>query len=251
MIEDPLFYAAAIPAVILYGLGKGGFTGFGTLAMPVIALAISPVRGASIMLPILVIQDAVGVVAYRRAWDRRNLAMLVPGACLGIGLGYLFAARVPDAAVALAVGVVSIWFGLGRLLGDRNGERPAVSPKPALGVFWGSVAGFTSTIANAGAPPFQVFVMPQRLPKDIFVGTGIMFLATMNLLKLPVFFALGQFTRENMMTSLVLFPLAVAATWGGLWLVKKVPAERFYTIIYLLMVLIGVKLIWDGAALFG
>ena len=121
MIDDPLFYAAAIPAVILYGPGKGGFTGFGTLAMPIIALAISPVRGASIMLPILVLQDIVGVIAYRRAWDRRNMLMLLPGACLGIGLGYLFAARVPDAAVALAVGVVSIWFGLGRLLIERKG----------------------------------------------------------------------------------------------------------------------------------
>ena len=251
MIDDPIFYAAVIPAVILCGLGKGGFTGAGVLAMPLTALVVSPVKGAAILLPILCIQDLVGVWAYRRAFDRWNLAVMLPGACMGIGLGYLFASRVPDAAIALAVGLVSVWFGASRLVIERKGPvEPTGKPWRIVGVFWGVVSGFTSTIANAGAPPFQVYVLPQRLQKDIFVGTGIMFFAIMNWMKLPVFFALGQFTRENVVTSLGLFPLAVASTFGGLLLVRKVPAERFYRIIYLLLVVVGAKLLWDGSKLF-
>jgi len=251
MIDDPIFYAAIIPAVILCGLGKGGFTGAGVLAMPLTALVMSPVRGASILLPILCLQDLVGVWAYRRTWDRWNLTVMLPGACTGIGLGYLFAARVPDAAISLAVGLISVWFGASRLVIERHGPvAPRHRPPRAAGLFWGVVSGFTSTIANAGAPPFQVFVLPQRLQKDIFVGTGIMFFAIMNWLKLPVFFALGQFTRENVTTSVGLFPLAVASTWGGLHLVRKVPAERFYRVIYLLLVTVGAKLLWDGSKLF-
>jgi uncharacterized protein len=51
-----------------------------------------------------------------------------------------------------------------------------------------------------------------------------------------------------LLTSFVLFPLAIAATWAGVLLVRRVPADPFYRIVYGLMMLIGAKLIWDGAA---
>ena len=227
MITDPVFYAAAIPAVIILGLSKGGFTGFGALAMPIIALVISPIHGASIILPILIVQDVVGVWVYRRNWDRRNMAILFPGACLGAILGYVFAAQVSDAAIAFAVGVIAVTFGARRLLVEKRSEiTPSGKPNIVMGLFWGAVSGFTSMIANAGGPPFQVYVMPQRLQRDIFVGTGILFFAALNWFKLPLFIALGQLTSENLMTSLVLFPLAIASTWAGVVLVRRVPAER-------------------------
>jgi hypothetical protein len=249
MINDPIFYAAVIPAVILCGLGKGGFTGISVLAMPLIALVISPIRGASILLPILIVQDLVGVWAYRRNWDRRNLAILLPGACLGIGLGYVFAARVSDGAIALAVGAISVIFAVRRLIHDwqRRVPSPSRADVPG-GLFWGAVSGFTSMIANAGAPPFQVYVIPQALAKDVFVGTTIVFFAVVNWIKVPVFLALGQFNREGLATSLVLFPLAAASTWAGVLLVRRVSAERFYKIIYLLLLAVGSKLVWDGMA---
>src|SRR5579859_1125746 len=164
MIDDPIFYAALIPAVILCGLGKGGFTGAGVLAMPLTALVISPIKGAAILLPILCLQDLVGVWAYRRAFDRWNLAVMFPGACLGILNGYLFAKQVPDTAIDLAVGVVSVWFGASRLVIERKGPvEPKGKPRRSVGVFWGAVWGFTSTTANAGAPLFQLYVLPKRL----------------------------------------------------------------------------------------
>src|SRR5688572_21172971 len=84
MITDPFFYAAAVPAVILMGLAKGGFSGLGLLALPLMALVVSPVQSAAIMLPILIVQDVVTVWAYRRTWDRRNVLILVPSATFGI-----------------------------------------------------------------------------------------------------------------------------------------------------------------------
>ncbi|HKH96646.1 MAG TPA: TSUP family transporter, partial [Beijerinckiaceae bacterium] len=108
MIQDPLFYIVAVPAVILLGLAKGGFAGIGMLSLPMMALVASPVRAAAILLPILVVQDAVSVWAYRGQWDRRNLAILIPGGVVGVVLGYLLAAWVSDAALSLAVGAMSI-----------------------------------------------------------------------------------------------------------------------------------------------
>jgi len=246
MIVDPWFYAAAVPAVILLGLAKGGFAGISALSLPLLALQISPLRGAVIMLPILMVQDVVSVWAYWRKWDWPNLKVLFPGAFAGIAAGYLLAAYVSEAAFAVALGVISLGFGARHLFARRS--VPAKAPGKKAGLFWGAVAGFTSMIANTGAPPFQIYLTPQRLPRDVFVGTMSIFFAVVNWVKVPPFIALGLFTQESVQTSVVLFPLAIAATWAGVWLVRRVPTEQFYTITYGLMMLIGAKLIWDGAA---
>ena len=249
MITDPLFYAAAIPAVTLMGLAKGGFSGIGLLSLPLMALVVSPVQSAAIMLPILIVQDVVTVWAYRHAWDRRNVAILVPSAIVGILAGYLLAAWVSDAAVRIAVGGISIAFALRRLVVERRERAPAPAPADVpRGVFWGSIMGFTSMIAHAGGPPFQIYVLPQRLPRDVFVGTGSVFFALINWFKVPPYVVLGQFTQQNLATAVALFPVAVATTWLGVLLVRRVPGERFYTLIYCLLVVVGLKLLWDGTS---
>ncbi len=245
-IDDPIFYLAAIPAVILVGLAKGGFAGVGVLAMPLLALVMSPIRAASIILPVLILQDAISVWFYRHTFDRRNLAIMIPGACAGIGIGYVFAAYVSDAAIEFAVGLIAVVFATRHLLHGRGAEVAPSPGHPVLGVFWGAVAGFVSMIANAGAPPLQVYLLPQRMPRDVFIGTSVFFFAAINLIKIPPFLALGLFTRENLATSVVLLPLAAFATWLGVWLVRRVEVERFYRIIYLTMTGVGLKLIYDG-----
>lgn len=246
MTFDPTYLAAMVPAVVLLGLAKGGFSGLGLLSLPLMALVMSPVRAAAITLPILIVQDIVSVWAYRREFDRRNLATLLPGALLGVLAGYLLAARVSDAAVGLAVGVISIAFAARQLLG--LGKAAARITKAAFlpGTFWGAACGFTSMIAHAGGPPFQIYVMPQRLSPPSFVGTGAIFFALLNLMKVGPYVALGQFTHENLTASAALFPLAILSTLAGVWLVRRIPAERFYLLIYWLLILVGLKLVYDG-----
>jgi uncharacterized membrane protein YfcA len=248
MITEPLFYVAATPAVILLGLSKGGFSGVGMLSLPLMALFISPVQAAAITLPILMVQDAVSVWAFRRSWSPRNLVLLLSGAIVGIVIGYFLAAQVSDAAVKLTVGAISVAFAVRRLILERG--RTEVVPAPAdvpRGLFWGLITGFTSMIAHAGGPPFQIYVLPQRLNREVFVGTGAILFGLINWLKVPPYYALGQFTYENLATSFVLFPLAIASTWAGVVLVRRVPAERFYTLIYVLLIAVGLKLAYDGA----
>jgi len=248
MISDPWFYAVAIPAVILVGLSKGGFAGISALSVPLLALQISPLKAAVIMLPILMVQDVVSVWAYWRKWDTGNLKVLLPGALVGIIVAYLLAAYVSDAVFRISLGVVSLLFGARYLF-----SKQIAQPKPAgvkAGLFWGAMSGFTSTVANIGAPPFQIYVLPQRLPRDVFVGTMAIFFAVVNWAKVPPFFALGLFTHETVLTSLVLFPLAIAATWAGVLLVRRLAADQFNRVIYGLMILVGVKLIFDGVGKF-
>lgn len=249
MITNPLFYAAAIPAVTLLGLSKGGFSGLGLLSLPLLALVVSPVQAAAITLPILIVQDVVSVWAYRHTWDKRNVVLLTLGAIAGILTGYLLAARVSDAAVKLVVGAISIAFAIRRMVLERRTTPPAATlADTPRGLFWGWVTGFTSMIAHAGGPPFQIYVMPQKLPRDVFVGTGAILFALLNWIKVPPYVALGQFTTENLLTAAVLFPLAVASTWAGVLLVRRVDGARFYTAVYLLLILVGAKLVYDGVS---
>lgn len=216
--------------------------------MPLLSLAVSPVRAAAIMLPILVVQDWVSVWAFRRDFETRNLLILIPASLIGIGAGWLLAAYVSEALVRLAVGLISIGFVLFMVLRSRGGEPAPSQGKVAPGVFWGALAGFTSFISHSGAPPFQVYVMPQGLSPRRFAGTAVMFFAATNFLKLFPYFLLGQFSRENLAIAGTLFPLAIAATIAGVWLVRRVPADRFYNLVYGLTFLIGLWLVWLGAS---
>jgi len=245
IITDPIFYLAATPAVILMGLAKGGFSGLGLMAIPLMALVVSPVKAAALMLPILCIQDIVSVWSYRDTFDKRNLIIMMPGALIGIALGWLLAAKVSDDVVKIGVGLISVGFVIVYWSKRALTGEPIRGNVPA-GVFWGGVAGFTSFVAHAGGPPFQVYVMPQRLQPQTYVGTSTWFFWAMNLIKLVPYFLLGQFSTENLGTSIALFPLALASTLAGVWLVRRIAAERFYTLIYLLTFIVGVKTLWDG-----
>lgn len=248
-MNDTLFYFAAVPAVILMGLAKGGFAGIGALAMPLLALAISPVQAAAILLPLLIVQDAVGIWAFRREWDGAVLALMIPSATVGIVLGYLLAAKVSVNAVLGVLGVISIVFAAFRLWGARGGRVAAPRNAPvALGAVLGVAAGFTSQVAHAGTPPFQMWVLPKGLAPPVLVGTTAIFFGAINWLKVPAYLALGQFTQENLTTSALLAPLAIASTFAGVWLVRRVNAEKFYALIYVLMILVGVQLLWEATS---
>ena len=248
MHTDLLFYAVAVPAVIILGLAKGGFAGLGMLAVPLMSLAVSPIEAATIVLPILLVQDVVSVWAFRKAWDGRSLAIMLPGSAVGIGLGYLLAARVSTAAVELAVGLTSVVFGLQQLWKSWRGPLEPKHASDWIGVACGVGAGFTSQIAHAGGPPFQLYMLPKHLPRDVFIGTSAIFFAIVNWLKVPAYVALGQFTSQNLHTAAALLPLAIASTIGGVWFIRRISGPRFYQAMYLLLLLVGAKLTWDGAA---
>jgi uncharacterized protein len=234
-------------AVVLAGFSKGGFAGLGALAMPVMALAIDPVAAAAILLPILVVQDAVSVWSFRRHWNGAVLAVMLPGMALGVWLGYLFAAHVRENAILAAVGLLSLLFGLQRLWQERGGRITLPSNAPGwVGVLFGAASGFASQIAHAGSPPFQMWVMPRQLPRDELVGTTAISFAFLNWIKVPAYIALGQFTPANLRMSALLVPVALASTMAGVWVVRRVDGQKFYRIVYLLMILLGLKLLADG-----
>jgi uncharacterized membrane protein YfcA len=249
LLHDPWFLVAGGLAVFLLGLSKGGFAGVGAIGTPLLALVLAPVEAAAIVLPILIVQDVVGVWAFRRSWDRGIIVLMLPAAAFGVALAYFFAANVPEGAMQVLLGAISILFAGRSLWLQRGGMIPAPADPPRwFGFAMGVLSGITSQIAHAGQPPFQIYVLPRRLPRDVLVGTTAIFFAALNWIKVPAYLALGQFTHAHLVASLILLPIAIPSTFAGVWLVRRVDADRFYALIYWLMLLIGVKLVYDGIA---
>ena len=247
IITDPFFYAVAIPAVIFLGLSKGGFSGVGIAATPLLALYLPPLEAAALLLPVLITQDLISIYVYRREWDASNLKIMLPGAVAGMTLAWLLASYISDNAVRITVGLIGFIFVI-----DVWRKRARIEPTrmgPAGGVFWGAVSGFTSFMTQAGGPPFQVYVLPQRLPKLVLVGTTTIFFAVVNALKIVPYFALGQFHAGNFATSLALLPMAIIANFMGIWLVKHTPTNLFYNIAYALLLVISLVLLWQGCSM--
>ena len=245
-ITDPLFYALAVPAVVALGLSKGGFAGVGQMATPMLALAMPPLEAAAILLPIMMAQDAAALWVYRREWNGRILLIVIPGALIGIGAAWALAAHISDAAVRVFIGVTTIAFVLYNWIGSAHIARAPGRPAVASGVFWGALSGFTSTLCQAGAPPYQIYVLSQKLTKMAFVGTTAYFFAIVNAFKVIPYFALGQFSTKGLGTSVVLLPLAMATNMLGFWVVRITPQELFYKITMVLMFLISIELLRSG-----
>ena len=248
MLSDPWFYAAAVPAVILVGLAKGGFGGgLALIGVPMMALAIPAIEAAAIMLPILIVMDIVALSAWWRIYDRKAVLMLLPASIAGIAIGWAVAAVVTDAEVRLIVGIVAIVFTLNYWF--RRHSRGASAPHNAPKAwFWGAVSGFTSFVSHAGGPPMQMYLLPLRLDPKVLVGTTVLIFAVINVAKLVPYAMLGQFSPAHLAASAVLLPLAPVSTWFGSRLVRLISPETFYRIAYSALFLIGAKLLWDGVA---
>jgi uncharacterized protein len=245
-MEDVGFWVAALLAAGLVGMGKGGIPIVGMLAVPVMALVMNPVVAAGMLLPVYVVSDMFGLYAYRSAFDRRVLAIILPGAVVGIGVGWATATVVPEAAVTLLVGVIGLAFAANLIL-----RKPVVAtpqdPKVAPGLFWGAVTGFTSFVSHAGAPPYQVYTLPLGMQKAVFAGTSTIAFAVINAVKLVPYYALGQLNPGNLKVAALLSVPAAAAVFLGFFLVQRLPEKLFFRLVTWSLLLISLKLIWDGA----
>lgn len=249
LLSDPLTLALALLALVLLGLAKGGFSGLGALATPLLALTLPPITAAALLLPVLLVQDVISVWSYRDSWDRWIAGWMLPGAALGVGLATVLAAVIPETGFLLLLGVLTLTFGLYRLWIERGGRIAAASTSPGwVGSLFGVGMGLASQIAHAGGPPFQMWVAPRRLAPTIFAGTGSVIFAAVNWMKVPSYAALGSFTPEVLAAAALLIPPAVLTTLVGVWVVRRIEPARFYVIINALMCALGLRLIWQGLA---
>jgi len=249
IITDPWFWALAVPAFLLSGISKGGFaSGAGNMSVPILALVIPAPQAAAIALPLLCAMDISGLRAWWGRWSARELWATLPGGLLGIAAGTLVFGVLDDRHVKLMVGLIALAFLARAGWQARPGRAP---PSPAgssrlRGGFWGGLSGFTSTIAHAGGPPLAVYLYPLRLDRATLAATTVFFFGVMNYVKIIPYAALGQLTATNLLTSLLLLPLAPIGVKIGIWLQARISDRIFYRVIYTLLAVTGTKLVLDG-----
>lgn len=248
LITDPFFYAVSIPSVLLLGVSKSGFgAGFGSLAVPMMALAVTVPQAAAILMPVLLVMDLLGMAAFRKDVDRALLKFLLPFGLAGIALGTLLF-RVLDArVVAGVVGLVTLLFLAQRLLFPPRADSPP--PPKWLGALLTATSGFTSFIAHAGGPPINAYVIPLKLRPVLFTGTMAFFFFFINLSKWVPYAWLGLLDWRNMATSLALLPFAPIGVWVGVRIAHRINQVLFYRMVYAGMFLTAVKLLWDARPL--
>lgn len=245
---DPVFVAVAVIAVLIVGLSKAGLLGgLGVVGVPLLALVMPARDAAGMMLPVLLCMDAVAVWMYRKEVDWSILKIMLPGAAVGTLLGWALWAMVSDAMVLLMVGVVTLVFVIDAVFPIRK-KLEGLPPSKPWGTFWGGMAGFTSFISHTGGPPFQIYVLPRKLPPAVYAGTTAVFFAIVNTSKLIPYFFLGQLNIHNLTLSAALAPVGVIGVFLGIYLVRRISMKLFYRIAYWLVFLLALQLIWDGTS---
>jgi uncharacterized protein len=242
---EPTALAAGLVAVLLVGISKGGLGGaFALMGVPVLSLVMPPVQAAALLLPVLLVMDAVGLWAWRGVFHRGTLVAMLPAAMLGIGVGWLTAAVTSEALVRLIVGMVALGFVARTVWPKRSGA--VHQPSRASAWFWGAVAGFTSFVAHAGGPPYQVHTLPLRLDPRVYTGTAVVFFAVVNVVKVVPYAALGQFDGRTLVSAALLLPIAIVAVLLGAALVRRMRPDVFYPFMIAMVALVGVRLVIDG-----
>ena len=250
----PAFWIAAIAAVIIVGIAKAGFgSGPGLVATPLIALTIPVADAVALLLPLLIVIDLISVRHYRHSFDSASLRVLLPAAVAGIAVGAFFFGyfSANERMLQIGMGLLALIFvlfqtGRGLLAESRQGWRPS----RRVGYALGATGGFTSTLAHAGGPPVVIYLLPQKLPRQIFVGTTVVAFMVINLIKLIPYSLLGLLRMGNLFTILLLSPFAFIGVQLGVWLNRHFNERWFNIIIYILLLLTGLQLIL-GRSLLG
>jgi len=244
IVSEPWFYATAIPAVFIYGIGKGGLGGaLGIIAVPLMALTIEPTQAAAILLPILCVMDFFAVKQHYRNANRKLLTRMLPGAIVGVALAGLFLNVISESGLKLVIGGLSLAFCFQYfLMGSPSKGKDGI----IRAWFWSMMSGFSSTALHAGGGPASIYLLPLKLDKVVLIASMAVLFAIVNLFKLIPYTLLGEFDHTNLVTSLVLMPLAPIGVKIGVWLLHRASQALVYSLCYIFLFLSGCKLFWDG-----
>ena len=241
---DLLFYFYASIGVILFGISKGGFAGpIAIISIPIMAIVMSPIKAAAILLPVLIIMDLVAIYIYWNKWDLKNVKIILPPAMMGILIGTITFSFTSEDIIRIIIGCIAIIF---LLLSFLQSNHRLVTPTKNKGILWSLISGYTSFIIHSGGTTLNFYLLPQRLDKTVYVSTMTLVFLIINIIKLIPYYYLDQLVFANLKTSLILSPLAPISIYLGYYLHRKVGERKFYLLIYFFLSIGGFKLIYDG-----
>ncbi|MBO6675508.1 MAG: sulfite exporter TauE/SafE family protein [Rhizobiales bacterium] len=240
------FWIVAGLAAFILGLSKGGMPVVAILSVPLLSLLMDPALAAGLLLPLYLIADCYALYLFRKAFSVRNLKILIPAVGVGVLIATFAVSSVPADGVKLLLALIGFSY-LFNTIRKRLAQRE-VEPKPAdvpRGLFWGTLAGITSYIAHSGGPPYQAYVLPQKLEKMSYLGTTAIVFACLNWMKVPAYIYVGQMNWQSIQQALWLAPFALLGAWSGAQISRLLPEKIFFLLIEIALGLVSVKLLFE------
>ncbi len=242
----------AATGVLFIGLSKAGFGGgLGMLTTPLCVLAFGvggrdPNFAIGTLLPLLCAGDAFSLYHYWGKWERKNMLYLLPGVLVGVVIGMGLIDRFSPRELNIAIGLLAISFVIFQFVKAAIFRAEgAFAPNHRIGIPCGIGAGVTSTFAHGAGPVVSLFLIPQQMPKEIYVGTTVLIFSWINWIKMPFFIANGMVTRETLLTGLAYLPLIPVGVWAGVWLNRKVSEKVFLRLVYAFTFVTALQLIFN------
>ncbi|MBU9712342.1 sulfite exporter TauE/SafE family protein [Evansella tamaricis] len=235
-----------IICALLIGVSKTGLPTLGILVVATMATVFPARESIGIVLPMLIIADVVAVTYYRRSVNWKTLFSLVPWVLGGIVIGFiLLYTIVMSRPIEIILGVIILVLIVLQFSRERWGvtwTETLPQSKIFIGIM-GTLAGFTTMIGNAAGPIMAVFLLAIALPKKELIGTGAWFFLSVNLIKVPMYGYLGLITFDSIGLNLWLIPAILIGAFLGIKLVPLIPQKHFNTIILILAMVGGIRLL--------
>lgn len=235
--------ALLLLASLIVGASKGGLATAGALAVPILSIWMDPFVAAGLLLPIFIISDVFGVWLYRREYSAKNVLLLIPAGLLGVVIASFLTPYISSTIAALMTGLIGLLYCAQVLLKKLRMQNTAVPFRPVRGVFWGALTGITSFISHTGSPPFQSFVLPQKLPKMHYAGTNTLVFAAINLFKLPAYASVGLMTNFHWPTFVAMATVASIGAVLGRKLAQRLPDYVYFFVIQILLFVVSTYLV--------
>lgn len=251
MTDWPSILIAAL-GVLFIGISKAGFGGgLGMLTTPLCVLAFgaagkTPSFAIGVILPLLCAGDLFSMYHYWGKWRRENLKYLIPGVVVGVVIGVVLIGHFTPRELNVCIGMMAVIFVAFQFIKEKVFQAEgAFAPNHKLGIPFGVGAGVTSTFAHGAGPVVSMFLIPQQLPKEQYVGTTVLVFTWINAIKMPFFLANGIITESSLRFSLGYLPLIPFGVWLGVWLNRKLSEEHFIKLVYLFTLVTGLQLIFN------
>lgn len=244
-VTDAGLVAVAV-AALLVGFAKTAIGGVGLVSVAVFASAMPARESTGALLPLLLVGDVVACAVYRRHAEWAALVRLLPSVVVGVLLGTAFIAAVGDAAMRRTIGVVLLVLVAVHVVQRRVTGSGGVDTLPVgrvAATTFGTLAGFTTMVANAGGPVMTVYLLAARLDKLAFLGTAAWFFLLVNAAKVPFSIGLGLVSLESLALDAALAPLVLAGAAAGRWLIGRIEQRVFEQLVLAATVVAAVNLV--------
>ena len=223
-----LAWVALGVGALLAGFSKTAISGVGMIAVALFAAVLPTRESTGTLLLLLLVGDVVAVSAYRRDVEWRTLARLAPSVVVGVLAGVAFVLLATDQVLRRTIGVVILVMLAVHVWRRRQAIDEAPStPGRIVTTGAGSLAGFTSMVANSGGSVMAVYLLGARLEMRAFLGTGAWFFFAVNVFKLPFTVALGLVSGSSLVILVVMAPLVLLGTYAGRRVIDRIDRELF------------------------